>query len=114
MWIFLDSLGLVFTGQKYKKENNTKKKKKCYFCVLKIFVMKSKNMDYTAIITKTKSGRYIAQCKELPAALTQGNTEEEALENLQDAIDLILETEKEEKEKESKGNKFIQRKIAIL
>ena len=76
--------------------------------------MKSKNMDYTAIITKTKSGRYIAQCQELPAALTQGNTEEEALENLQDAIDLILETEKEEKEKVSKGNKFIQRKIAIL
>ena len=51
-------------------------------------------MDYTAIITKTKSGHYIAQCKELPEALTQGNTEEEALENLQDAIDLILETEK--------------------
>ena len=71
-------------------------------------------MDYTAIITKTKSGRYIAQCEKLPAALTQGNTEEEALENLQDAIDLILETEKEEKEKVSKGNKFIQRKIAIL
>ena len=71
-------------------------------------------MDYTTIITKTKSGRYIAQCQELPAALTQGDTEEEALENLQDAIDLILETEKEEKEKVSKGNKFIQRKIAIL
>ena len=71
-------------------------------------------MDYTAIITKTKSGRYIAQCQELPAALTQGDTEEEALENLQDAIDLVLKTEKEEKEKVSKGNKFIQRKIAIL
>ena len=76
--------------------------------------MKSKNMDYTAIVKKTKSGRYIAQCEQLPAALTQGDTEEEALENLQDAIDLILETEKEEKEKASKGNKFIQRKIAIL
>ena len=76
--------------------------------------MKSKNMDYTAIIKKTKSGRYIAQCEQLPAALTQGDTEEEALENLQDAIDLILKTEKEEKETTSKGNKFIQRKIAIL
>ena len=68
-------------------------------------------MDYTAIITKTKSGRYIAQCKELPAALTQGDTEEEALENLQDAIDLILETEKEEKVKVSKRNKF---KIKVI
>ena len=71
-------------------------------------------MEYKAIITKTKSGRYIAQCEQLPAALTQGDTEEEALENLQDAIDLILKTEKEEKEATSKGNKFIQRKIAIL
>ena len=71
-------------------------------------------MDYTAIVTKTKSGHYIAQCKELPAALTQGDTEEEARENLQDAIDLISETEKEEKEKVSKGNIFIQRTIAIL
>lgn len=71
-------------------------------------------MDYTAIVKKTKSGRYIAQCEQLPAALTQGDTEEEALENLQDAIDLILKTEKEEKETTSKGNKFIQRIIAIL
>lgn len=71
-------------------------------------------MEYKAIITKTKSGRYIAQCEQLPAALTQGDTEEEALENLQNAIDLILKTEKEEKETTSKGNKFIQRKIAIL
>ena len=61
-------------------------------------------MEYKAIITKTKSGRYIAQCEQLPAALTQGDTEEEALENLQDAIDLILKTEKEEKETTSKGN----------
>jgi predicted RNase H-like HicB family nuclease len=71
-------------------------------------------MEYTAIVKKTKSGHYIAQCEQLPAALTQGDTEEEALENLQDAIDLILKTEKEETQKSSKGSKFIQRKIAIL
>lgn len=53
-------------------------------------------MEYKTIVKKTKSGRHIAQCEQLPAAITQGDTEEEALENLQDAIDLILETEKEE------------------
>lgn len=53
-------------------------------------------MEYTAIVKKAKSGRYIAQCEQLPAALTQGDTEEQALENLQDAIDLILKTEKGE------------------
>ena len=59
-------------------------------------------MEYTAIVKKTKSGHYIAQCEQLPAALTQGDTEEEALENLQDAIDLILKTE-------MKNAKFIKR-----
>ena len=62
-------------------------------------------MEYTAIVKKTKSGHYIAQCEQLPAALTQGDTEEEALENLQDAIDLILETEKEETQKSSKSHR---------
>ncbi len=71
-------------------------------------------MEYTAIVKKTKSGHYIAQCEQLPAALTQGDTEEEAMENLHDAIDLILETETEETQKKSKGNKFIRKKIAIL
>ena len=67
-------------------------------------------MEYTAIVKKTKSGHYIAQCEQLPAALTQGDTEEEAMENLH----LILETETEETQKKSKGNKFIRKKIAIL
>ena len=71
-------------------------------------------MEYTAIVKKTNSGRYIAQCEQLPAALTQGDTEEQALENLQDAIDLILKTEKEETQKTSKKKPFIQKKIAIL
>ena len=71
-------------------------------------------MEYTAIVKKTKSGHYIAQCEQLPAALTQGDTEEEAMENLHDAIYLILETETKETQKKSKGNKFIRKKIAIL
>ena len=67
-------------------------------------------MEYTAIVKKTKSGHYIAQCEQLPAALTQGDTEEEAMENLHDAIYLILETETEETQKKSKGNNSSERK----
>jgi len=50
-------------------------------------------MEYTAIIKKTKNGWYIAQCEQMPGALTQGRTIEEVKENLKDAINLLLEDE---------------------
>ena len=52
-------------------------------------------MEYTAIIEKTASGWYIAQCEQVPGALTQGKTLEEVQENLKEAIYLVLESEKE-------------------
>ncbi len=38
---------------------------------------------------------WVAQAEELPAALTQGTTLEEARENLKDAIRLVLESYRE-------------------
>jgi predicted RNase H-like HicB family nuclease len=52
-------------------------------------------MDYTAIIEKTTDGWYIAHCAEIPNAHTQGQTIEEAEENLKEAIELILDCERE-------------------
>lgn len=51
-------------------------------------------MNYTAAIQKTENGRYIAQCEQLSGAISQGDTIEEALENLKDAVSLLLEDEK--------------------
>jgi len=51
-------------------------------------------MEYTAIIKKMENGWYFAQCEQLPGAMTQGKTIEEAKENLKDAILLLLEDEK--------------------
>jgi len=56
---------------------------------------KEKYMEYTAIIEKMPSGWYIAQCEQVPGALTQGRTLEEVRENLQEAIFLVLEAERE-------------------
>ena len=53
-------------------------------------------MEYTAIINKTSDGWYTAQCEQLPEALTQGKTIDEAIENLKDAVALCLEYKKEE------------------
>ena len=51
-------------------------------------------MEYTAVIKKSPSGWYLAQCEQVPGAITQGKTSEEAIQNLREAIYLVLEAEK--------------------
>ena len=69
-------------------------------------------MEYTAIIKEMSNGWYFAQCEQLPAAMTQGETIEEALENLKDAILLLLEDEMEDMQKNHPG--FMRRKIEFV
>lgn len=71
-------------------------------------------MNYTAIIKKMDNGYYFAQCEQLPAAMTQGETIEEAKENLKDAISLLLEDEKVDFQKQRLGFRFLRRKVAVL
>jgi len=70
-------------------------------------------MEYTAIFKKQSNGWYFAQCEQIPGAMTQGRTIEEAKENLKDAINLMLEDEREDFRKEHRGEKFIRRKLEI-
>ena len=49
-------------------------------------------MKYTIILEKEKEGRYSAQCLELPGAISQGESKEEAIDNIKIAIELVLET----------------------
>ena len=55
-------------------------------------IIKKKIKGYTALITKTRRG-YVAQCEQLPEALTQGETIPETLKNLKEAIELVLQVE---------------------
>jgi predicted RNase H-like HicB family nuclease len=41
-------------------------------------------------------GGYTAQCLELPAAISEGDTKEDALENIREAIQLVLEVTQEQ------------------
>jgi predicted RNase H-like HicB family nuclease len=52
-------------------------------------------MEYTAAIKKTTEGWWVAQCEQVPGALTQGATYEEVINNLKEAIILVLEAERE-------------------
>jgi len=47
---------------------------------------------FTAIFQEAEEGGYIAFVAELPGANTQGETLDEARENLRDAVEVILET----------------------
>jgi predicted RNase H-like HicB family nuclease len=48
-------------------------------------------MRFTIKLEESEEGGYTAQCLEIPAAISEGDTKEEALENIKEAIQLILE-----------------------
>ncbi len=52
--------------------------------------------EFTAIIEPAPEGGYWAICPEIPGANGQGETIEEAKENLREAIELILEDRRED------------------
>jgi predicted RNase H-like HicB family nuclease len=52
-------------------------------------------MKFTAIIEKSDDGWYVGQIEEIPAAISQGKTIEELKANLIDALQMILEVNRE-------------------
>jgi predicted RNase H-like HicB family nuclease len=50
---------------------------------------------FTAVFEKAEEGGYVAFVEELPGAISQGETLEEARENLREAVELILEVNRE-------------------
>jgi len=66
---------------------------------------------FTIIIEKEEEGGYHAFCPLLPGCHTQGETYEEAMENIKDAIKLYIESLREHNEEVPTG---IQRGIGEL
>ncbi|MHB1646974.1 MAG: type II toxin-antitoxin system HicB family antitoxin [bacterium] len=54
--------------------------------------------NYTIILEKEDAGGYHVFCPTLPGCHTYGDTYDEAIENVKDAINLYLESLKEHKE----------------
>jgi predicted RNase H-like HicB family nuclease len=52
------------------------------------------NLSFTAVFVEEPKGGYAAYVEEIPGANSQGETLEEAKENLKDAVLLVLETNK--------------------
>lgn len=51
----------------------------------------SRVITFTVALKKEETGGYSVRCVELPAAISQGETEKEALLNIREAIELVLE-----------------------
>lgn len=54
--------------------------------------MEYKNLSLTAVFVEDPEGGYSAYIEEIPGVNTQGETKEEAEENLRDALAMILES----------------------
>lgn len=71
-------------------------------------------MEYTIIIEQNpETGMYVGQCLQVPAAISQGNTCEELMDNMKDAIDLVLSYYRDEFIAENKGKNVIYRKLEL-
>ena len=71
-----------------------------------------KNLQFTAVFRKVPEG-YIGFVEELPGANTQGATPEEARQNLEEAIDLVLEANRALAEEDLAGQEVIREPITI-
>ncbi len=70
-------------------------------------------MKLTAVFKKVSQG-YIGFVEELPGANTQGATLEETRSNLQEAVELVLEANRELAEESLKGEDVIREPAPFL
>ena len=56
----------------------------------------SVNMKYTVVLEPQEEGGFTVQCIEIPGAISQGETREEALANIKEAIELVLDVQRDE------------------
>ena len=69
-------------------------------------------MDLTAVFMKVPEG-YIAFVEELPGANTQGDSLEEARENLQEAVALVLQSNREIAERSVAGQSVTKERLVV-
>jgi predicted RNase H-like HicB family nuclease len=62
--------------------------------------LKKKIYQFTAIFEKNEDGGYTVTVPSLPGCISEGDTFDEALKNIKEAIVLYLEVMKKDKEKE--------------
>ena len=73
-------------------------------------------IKFTAVyeeVPKEEGGGYVAYVEELPGAITEGETLEEARENLRDAVELLLEANRALARENQAGHRVIHEPLAV-
>ena len=74
------------------------------------------DMILTAVyeeVPESEGGGYVAYTEELPGAITEGDTLEEARANLRDAVGVLLEANRSLVGKPAQGKKITREKIIV-
>jgi predicted RNase H-like HicB family nuclease len=74
------------------------------------------DMTLTAVyeeLPESDGGGYVAYAEELPGAISEGDTLDEARDNLRDAIELLLEANRDLTGNRSPGKKVTREKIKV-
>jgi predicted RNase H-like HicB family nuclease len=58
-------------------------------------------MKYTVVLESHEEGGFTVQCVEIPGAISQGENKDEALANIKEAIELVLEVQRQELQKKT-------------
>ena len=70
-------------------------------------------LEFTAVFKEVPEGGYVAFVEELPGANTQGETLEEARENLREAVGLVLESNRLLAERELGSDRVIRERLRV-
>lgn len=64
-------------------------------------------MDFNVVITQDEDNKYIAHCYDFVGCHAQGDSYEEAISNIKEAIELCLEEQNEEDSKSKFQSRFV-------
>lgn len=73
-------------------------------------------LTFTAVfeeVSESEGGGYVAYVEELPGAITEGDTIEEARENLQDAVNELVEANRMLASQAQAGHSVIRESITV-
>lgn len=69
--------------------------------------------NLTVVFERGEQGWWVATCPEIPGAVSQGRTVDEAREMLRDAIELLLEVRREKEAKEHAGQEVLREPLVL-
>jgi predicted RNase H-like HicB family nuclease len=70
-------------------------------------------LEFTAVFKEAPEGGYVAFVEELPGANTQGETLDEARDNLREAVGLVLESNRHLAEQELGADPVIRERLRV-